>query len=410
MLCTSHLCGHISLYEERGDQYSNGGTNLARYKSHKHKIDFALAPLQCSAATRKNASALPVSRSATTIKGSGDAESQCSAQVLGRNPQERECPSSAPVLGRISHVSVFFVISTLIHHLRRRPSTLHLPQLDDRLPSAFNLYPNRRASTTTSAFNLHPNRRSLLASPIDELRPPLQPSTYTPTDGLFWLLQSTKMVVYGPVVVLVSVLRFAGLGYEVYEICGVNASADLQDCLDKKKVQSAIMMESSSKARKRMSELEQKLYLANKERIELEQEYRHRQNNAVKMGKRIKLLEQQISDTSEQQIKDTEAEEDEMANKLKDLQEEIDVVDSDFQRFCLFQVTAFGGHKVTSLLKAIERNHHKFKKHPIGPLGAHFDGVSVTELCYGISVTELCYGISVMELGSGEFFYGFSLW
>ncbi|KAL4554879.1 hypothetical protein LXL04_037486 [Taraxacum kok-saghyz] len=81
--------------------------------------------------------------------------------------------------------------------------------------------------------------------------------------------------------------------------------ADLQDCLDKKKAQSAIMMESSSKARKRMSELEQKLYLANKERIELEQEYRHRQNNAVKMGKRIKLLEQQISDTSEQQIKDT---------------------------------------------------------------------------------------------------------
>ncbi|KAL4556801.1 hypothetical protein LXL04_034963 [Taraxacum kok-saghyz] len=108
--------------------------------------------------------------------------------------------------------------------------------------------------------------------------------------------------------------------------------ADLQDCLDKKKAQSAIMMESSSKARKRMSELEQKLYLANKERIELEQEYRHRQNNAVKMGKRIKLLEQQISDTSEQQIKDTKAEEDEMANKLKDLQEEIDVVDSDFQR------------------------------------------------------------------------------
>ncbi|KAL4557168.1 hypothetical protein LXL04_035340 [Taraxacum kok-saghyz] len=192
--------------------------------------------------------------------------------------------------------------------------------------------------------------------------------------------------------------------------------ADLQDCLDKKKAQSAIMMESTSKARKRKSELEQKLSLATKERIELEQEYTRRQNNVGKMAKRIKLLEQQISDASEQQIKDTQAEEDEMVNKLKELQDEIDVVDSDFQRLKQIEddlsetlasakeelaniiyeigeyekkinecqrrvrdlrlnqtnkVTAFGGHKVTGLLKAIERNHYKFKKPPIGPLGAH---------------------------------------
>ncbi|KAL7582405.1 hypothetical protein Lser_V15G43696 [Lactuca serriola] len=192
--------------------------------------------------------------------------------------------------------------------------------------------------------------------------------------------------------------------------------ADLQDCLDKKKAQSAVMMESTSKARKRKSELEQKLSLATKERIELEQEYGRRRNNVAKMAKRIKLLEQQINDVSEQHMKDTQAEEHEMENKLKELQEEINVAESDCLRLKNIEddlserlaiardelkeitseideyekkisdsqrrirdlrlnqtnkVTAFGGYKVTSLLKAIERNHHKFKKPPIGPLGAH---------------------------------------
>ncbi|KAI3767110.1 hypothetical protein L2E82_17196 [Cichorium intybus] len=99
--------------------------------------------------------------------------------------------------------------------------------------------------------------------------------------------------------------------------------ADLQDCLDKKKAQSAIMMEGTSKARKRKGELEQKLSLATKERIELKQEYGRRRNNVVKMAKRIKLLEQQISDVSEQHMKDTQAKriklkkiEDDAAKKL----------------------------------------------------------------------------------------------
>ncbi|KAI3766786.1 hypothetical protein L2E82_16858 [Cichorium intybus] len=83
--------------------------------------------------------------------------------------------------------------------------------------------------------------------------------------------------------------------------------ADLQDCLDKEKAQSAIMMEGTSKERKRKGELEQKLSLATKERIELEQEYGRRKKNAIKMAKRIKLLEQQIID----------AEDLEMEKKLK---------------------------------------------------------------------------------------------
>lgn len=35
------------------------------------------------------------------------------------------------------------------------------------------------------------------------------------------------------------------------------------------------------------------------------------------------------------------------------------------------QVTAFGGDKVINLLRALERHHKKFKKPPIGPIGAH---------------------------------------
>lgn len=191
---------------------------------------------------------------------------------------------------------------------------------------------------------------------------------------------------------------------------------ELQDRLNKKKAQSAIMMESTSKARKRKNELEQKLSLATKERIELEQEYGRRSNNIVKMAKRIKLLEQQISDVNEQHMKDTQAEELEMEKKLKELQDEINVADSEFQRLKKIEddlseslgiardelrmitseiddyakkisdsqrrirelrlnqtnkVTAFGGYKVSNLLQAIERNHHRFRKPPIGPIGAH---------------------------------------
>ncbi|KAK9075200.1 hypothetical protein SSX86_003521 [Deinandra increscens subsp. villosa] len=192
--------------------------------------------------------------------------------------------------------------------------------------------------------------------------------------------------------------------------------AELQDCLDKKKAQSAVLMENTSKARARKNELEQKLFKAKKEKLELEQEYGRRGNNIGKMDKRIKLLEQQISDVNEQQIKDTQAEESEMENRLRELQDEINVAESEFQRLKKVEddvseslgiakdelrtitseigdyekkinesqnrirdlrlnqthkVTAFGGYKVTSLLQAIERNHRRFKKPPIGPIGSH---------------------------------------
>jgi len=35
------------------------------------------------------------------------------------------------------------------------------------------------------------------------------------------------------------------------------------------------------------------------------------------------------------------------------------------------QITAFGGNKVLSLLRIIERCHQRFRMPPIGPIGAH---------------------------------------
>ncbi|KAI7750674.1 hypothetical protein M8C21_029518 [Ambrosia artemisiifolia] len=58
--------------------------------------------------------------------------------------------------------------------------------------------------------------------------------------------------------------------------------------------------------RQRKDELEHKLSRATKEKLELEQEYGRKSNNIGKMVKRIKLLEQQISDVNEQQIQHTQ--------------------------------------------------------------------------------------------------------
>nr|GEU95931.1 structural maintenance of chromosomes protein 6B-like isoform X1 [Tanacetum cinerariifolium] len=192
--------------------------------------------------------------------------------------------------------------------------------------------------------------------------------------------------------------------------------AELQDSLSKKKAQSAILMESTSKAKKRQSELEQKVSKAKREKIELQQEYERRSNNIAKMERQIKSLQQQINDANEQQIKDTQADDFEMENKLKELQDEIRDAESELQRLKnteedlserlgaareelrniiselndrenkanesqkriqnlrlhqTHKVTAFGGPRVPNLLQVIERNYRKFRKPPIGPIGSH---------------------------------------
>lgn len=191
---------------------------------------------------------------------------------------------------------------------------------------------------------------------------------------------------------------------------------ELNDQLTKKKAQIAHMMEKTSEVRRMTEELKQSLSLATKEKLELEEERSRRSNYIQKMAKRVKMFEQQIHDMDEQNIRNTQAEEHDMEVKLKEFQAEIDKANVVFQRLRneedtlidkinqakdqiskivheieendkkdrdirsrirelqLHQsnkVTAFGGGRVMGLLEVIERQHRKFNRAPIGPIGAH---------------------------------------
>nr|XP_004240011.1 structural maintenance of chromosomes protein 6B isoform X1 [Solanum lycopersicum] len=191
---------------------------------------------------------------------------------------------------------------------------------------------------------------------------------------------------------------------------------ELNDQLTKKKAQIAHMMEKTSEVRKMTDELKQSLSLATKEKLELEEERGRKSNYIQKMAKRVKMFEQQIRDMDEQNIRNTQAEELDMEVKLKEFQAEIDSANVVFQRLRneednlidkinqakdqinkivheieendkrdrdirsrirelqLHQsnkVTAFGGGRVMGLLEVIERQHRKFNRAPIGPIGAH---------------------------------------
>ncbi|KAK4570872.1 hypothetical protein RGQ29_029649 [Quercus rubra] len=191
---------------------------------------------------------------------------------------------------------------------------------------------------------------------------------------------------------------------------------ELMERISKKKAQIACMMENTSEVRRMKDELQQTLSLATKEKLELEEEYSRKGNQLQKMVKHVRLLEQQIQDIHEQHVKNTQAEESEIEEKLKELQCEVDATASslaslkeeesalleslnegsseirrianeidDFERkrreiehsireinqHQINKVTAFGGDKVINLLRAIERHQERFKKPPIGPIGAH---------------------------------------
>lgn len=190
----------------------------------------------------------------------------------------------------------------------------------------------------------------------------------------------------------------------------------LEDRLAKKKAQIAILMERTSEVRKMKEELQHNRSEATKERSELEQDCIRRVNEIKRIMKRAEMLEQQIRDISDQDDKHTQAEEHEMEENLSELKKEVEEAVLQFERYKkdedslsnsianadddiqkvqseievllkkdqqnrssirdlrLHQtnkVTAFGGNRVTNLLRAIERHHYRFGKPPIGPIGAH---------------------------------------
>ncbi|XP_020572528.1 structural maintenance of chromosomes protein 6A-like isoform X2 [Phalaenopsis equestris] len=195
-----------------------------------------------------------------------------------------------------------------------------------------------------------------------------------------------------------------------------NRLDELKTLLGDKKAQITSLMEKTSDVRRIKEELQSNLLLAKKERAELEAEYFRGDSLILKMRKRVRLLEQQLNDTQEQLLKDTQAEEAEVEKRVQKLQDEINLVQINvsrlleeekvlterlsiareaikelgkeahdnekkcrglysqlqaFQQQQTNKVTAFGGHKVLSLLHAIERHQRKFKCPPIGPIGAH---------------------------------------
>lgn len=181
-----------------------------------------------------------------------------------------------------------------------------------------------------------------------------------------------------------------------------------------KKAEIKSMMTSQVKQMK--ESLSRSMSLANKEAYELQRDCKHKISDIQKMAQQLKRLEVRMQDIHEQNVKNTQAEESDMEEKLKGLRDEVDHAKSELDRLkeeeetlinnknrqkdeikriddeirdhgkkyseIMYSIrnlqqqqsnktTAFGGNKVLNLLHNIERCHQRFKKPPIGPIGAH---------------------------------------
>ncbi|KAK6926420.1 RecF/RecN/SMC, N-terminal [Dillenia turbinata] len=200
-----------------------------------------------------------------------------------------------------------------------------------------------------------------------------------------------------------------------------NKVEHLQERLAKKKAQIGVMIERTSEVRRMKDELHHSLSEATSLKVHREQEYKRKQNQIQKIKSRVRWLEQQVRDIYEQDARNSQAEESEMERKLKELDNEIDAANfklsqlkeeetacseslsiavddiqkidaeveykvkkhreicrniTELQQHQTNKVTAFGGERVINLLRAIEQDQHKFRRPPIGPIGAHVNLVN----------------------------------
>ncbi|GMH11174.1 hypothetical protein Nepgr_013015 [Nepenthes gracilis] len=191
---------------------------------------------------------------------------------------------------------------------------------------------------------------------------------------------------------------------------------DLRDCFLKKKTDSDSLVERSLELKRMKDEFQRSLSMATKERLQLEEEHNRRMRTIEMMAKNLKKLQEQVCDIQDQHLKNTQAEECEMEKKLKGLKDQLDVANSfltrlneeenslseiisvrldeikeivdeiegnerklndissyirELHQHQTNKVTAFGGGRVLELLRVIERHHHRFRRPPIGPIGAH---------------------------------------
>ncbi|KAL0874759.1 hypothetical protein Bca101_024464 [Brassica carinata] len=190
----------------------------------------------------------------------------------------------------------------------------------------------------------------------------------------------------------------------------------LREKLTNKKAQVTCLMDESTAVKRELECLRQSVKTATREKVALEEEHRHKCNNIQRIKDRVMRLERQIKDIDEMTERSTQAEQSEIEENLSQLKLEVEKVKAslsslkeeekmvtekasavgkeiahiedkirerekkqrninthinDLKKHQTNKVTAFGGDKVISLLRAIERHHRRFKMPPIGPLGAH---------------------------------------
>ncbi|KAF7836353.1 structural maintenance of chromosomes protein 6B [Senna tora] len=196
---------------------------------------------------------------------------------------------------------------------------------------------------------------------------------------------------------------------------------ELGERLLKKKCHIKNMFEKTTEVKQKKQKLQQSISLATKEVLEKEQECKRITSGVEKMVRRIRTLEEQVLDIREKHVQNTQAEESEIEERLKGLQNEVDAADlalkslreeeailSDsvqkqsseirkiadeiedhgrrYRDIChsireikqhqTNKVSAFGGDRVMNLLRIIERYNRRFKRPPIGPIGAHLSLVN----------------------------------
>ncbi|XP_010423182.1 PREDICTED: structural maintenance of chromosomes protein 6A [Camelina sativa] len=190
----------------------------------------------------------------------------------------------------------------------------------------------------------------------------------------------------------------------------------LRVSLTEKKAEVACLMDESTTMKREIECLRQSVKMAAREKIALEEEYHYKCNNIQKIKDLVRRLERQIGDINEMTTRSTQAEQSEIEEKLNLLKLEVEKAESllsslkeeenvviekalaggqekehieamirdhekkqrsintqinDLKKHQTNKVTAFGGDRVINLLRAIERHHRRFKKPPIGPIGAH---------------------------------------
>ncbi|CAA7026945.1 unnamed protein product [Microthlaspi erraticum] len=190
----------------------------------------------------------------------------------------------------------------------------------------------------------------------------------------------------------------------------------LSENLTKKKAEVACLMDESTAMKREIECVRQSAKMAAREKIALEEEYRHKLNSVQKIKDHVTRLQRQIKDIDEMAIRSTQAEQSEIEEKMNQLKLEVEKGESllsslkeeeniikekasvgekemehienmirdrekkqrninthinDLKKHQTNKVTAFGGDRVITLLRAIERNQHRFKMPPIGPIGAH---------------------------------------